>query len=72
MLELEKVAESVTVQSETPLIDFTTTADSHTIPPQGLSAQQDFRSLLALTPDVGDDGVVKRRKGAGYERYIFI
>ncbi len=41
VLELEKVAETLTVQSETPLIDFTTTAVSYTIPPeiiQGLPA----------------------------------
>ena len=60
VLEPEKVVDSVTVQGETPLIDSTTTAVSHTIPAeiiQGLPARQDFRSLLALTPGVGDDGV---------------
>jgi outer membrane receptor protein involved in Fe transport len=60
VLEPEKVTESVTVQGETPLIDSTTTAIAYTIPPeiiQGLPARQDFRSLLALTPGVGDDGV---------------
>jgi outer membrane receptor protein involved in Fe transport len=60
MLEPQKVEESVTVQSEAPLIDSSTTAISHTILPeiiQGLPQQQDFRSLLALTPGVGDDGV---------------
>lgn len=58
VLEPEKVAESVTVQSATPTIDSTTTAVSHSIPPEiihGLPESRDFRSLLALTPGVGDD-----------------
>jgi hypothetical protein len=56
----EKVAESIIVQSEAPLIDTTTTAVTHTIPPEiieGLPDQGGFRRLLALTPGVGDDGV---------------
>ena len=55
VLEPEKVAESVTVESETPLIDSTTTAISHTIPPEIIEGLPDnktsgnyWRLLLVL------------------------
>lgn len=60
ILELEKLTESITVQSEAPLIDSTTTAVTHTIPTeiiQGLPDSGGFGPLLALTPGVGNDGV---------------
>ena len=60
VLEPEKIAEFITVQSETPLIDFTTPAVTHTVQPEiieGLPDQGGFRRLLALTPGVGIDGV---------------
>ncbi len=60
VLQPEKIAESITVQSEAPLIDSTTTAVTHTVPPEIIERfpdNGDARRLLALTPGVGIDGV---------------
>ena len=60
VLEPQKVTELITVQSEAPLIDSTTTAVTHTISPeiiQGLPDAGGFGPLLRLTPGVGNDGV---------------
>lgn len=60
VLEPEKIAESITVQGESPLIDSTTTAVTHTVSSEIIERvpdNGDFRRLLSLTPGVGMDGV---------------
>jgi hypothetical protein len=60
VLEPEKIAEAITVQGESPLIDSTTTAVTHTVSSEIIERfpdTGDFRRLLELTPGVGMEGV---------------
>lgn len=57
-LEFVKTSETITVLEKPPLIDITTSAVTHTVPPEIVSnipKPKSFRDLVALTPGVGDD-----------------